>query len=156
MGGPRERILHMLQPENPEIDALGLDQIRTEWTQHFSEPVPVVRSVEFLRRLIAWRLQAANAGGLSADARRRLRRLADAYERDPGYSHLKPGTVLEREWHGVRHRVEMLDNGFAYDGARFGSLSEVARHITGTRWNGRLFFGLKGKAKAKKKNGGSR
>ena len=154
----------MPQSENSEIAALeapGLAQLRTEWGRHFSEPVPAVRSVEFLRGLIAWRRQAANAGGLTADTRRRLRRLAEAYERDPDYTpsptlDLKPGTVLEREWHGVRHRVEVLDDGFAYDGAWFGSLSEVAHHITGTRWNGRLFFGLKGKAKAIKKNGGSR
>ena len=57
---------------------------------------------------------------------------------------LKPGTVLTRTWHGVLHRVRVTNEGFDYRGERFGSLSEVARRITGTRWSGPLFFGLKG------------
>lgn len=144
----------MPKAENTQISALGalsLEQFRAEWSRHFAEPVPAVRSVEFLRGLIAWRLQAAYSCGHAAETRRRLRRLANSYERDPDYSpsltlDLKPGTVLEREWHGVRHRVEVLDEGFAYDGNRYGSLSEVARHITGTRWNGRIRFSGKNPA----------
>ena len=57
------------------------------------------------------------------------------------------GTVLIREWRGVRHRVVVLDNDVTYRGRRYKSLSEVARAITGTRWSGPLFFGLKGRAK---------
>ena len=57
------------------------------------------------------------------------------------------GTVLIREWRGVRHRVIVLDNDVVYRGRRYKSLSEVARAITGARWSGPLFFGLKGRAK---------
>ena len=56
---------------------------------------------------------------------------------------LKPGTLLRREWQGVLHTVEALNEGFAWSGATYKSLSEVARAITGTRWNGPRFFGLR-------------
>jgi hypothetical protein len=59
---------------------------------------------------------------------------------------LKQGTVLTRSWHGALHQVRVTNDGFDYRGERFGSLSEVARRITGTRWSGPLFFGLKGAA----------
>ena len=61
----------------------------------------------------------------------------------PTRTRLKAGTVLVREWHGVTHRVTMLDDSFDFDGERFRSLSEIARKITGVRWSGPLFFGLK-------------
>jgi hypothetical protein len=56
---------------------------------------------------------------------------------------LKPGSSLIREWRGVRHEVIVLDEGFSYLGERLGSLSEAAQRITGTKWNGPVFFGLK-------------
>ena len=56
---------------------------------------------------------------------------------------LSEGTVITREWKGVRHEVEIADGGFIYRGERWKSLSEVARTITGTRWNGPRFFGLR-------------
>jgi hypothetical protein len=56
---------------------------------------------------------------------------------------LKPGTSLIREWRGVRHEVRVIDDGFTYQGQTFRSLSSIARHITGTKWNGLAFFGLK-------------
>ena len=55
---------------------------------------------------------------------------------------LAPGTVLTREWNGQHHRVMVLDDGFAWDGRSYRSLSEIAKTITGTKWNGFLFFGL--------------
>jgi hypothetical protein len=58
---------------------------------------------------------------------------------------LKAGAVLLREWHGTTHRVTVLEKGFEYRDQRFTSLSEVARRITGSRWSGPLFFGLKTK-----------
>ena len=72
----------------------------------------------------------------------------EAFKADPAYTPLpglglKPGTVLTRTWRGMPHHVDVLDDGFAYLGERFGSLSEVARRITGTRWSGPLFFGVK-------------
>ena len=63
----------------------------------------------------------------------------------PGNQRLKPGSVIVREHDGVDHRVMVLDEGYAWNGKTFGSLSSVARAITGTNWNGQRFFGLKEK-----------
>ncbi len=59
-----------------------------------------------------------------------------------------PGSSLIREWHGTRHEVAVVDDGFLYQGERFRSLSKVAQRITGTKWNGPVFFGLKRKGAA--------
>ena len=59
---------------------------------------------------------------------------------------LLPGTVLKREWNGQNHRVTVLDNGFCWEGRSYDSLSKIARAITGTKWNGPRFFGLRDKA----------
>ena len=56
---------------------------------------------------------------------------------------LKAGSALIKDWRGVRHEIRVLEAGFSYCGERFGSLSEVAQRITGTKWNGHVFFGLK-------------
>jgi len=66
---------------------------------------------------------------------------------------LKPGTKLIREWHGHAHTVSVLDDGFEYQGERFGSLSRVARRITGVHWSGPLFFGI---SKRRPMEGGAR
>ena len=88
-------------------------------------------------------------GDLPAETQRRLKRLHQAFKSRsaatrpcPGVA-LKPGTVLTRTWQGVLHQVQVTDQGFDYRGERFASLSEVARRITGTRWSGPLFFGLR-------------
>jgi hypothetical protein len=65
---------------------------------------------------------------------------------EPVRTQLKAGTTLVREWHGVTHRVTVLDDGFDFESKRFRSLSEIARKITGVRWSGTLFFGLKSSA----------
>ena len=56
---------------------------------------------------------------------------------------IKPGAVLVRQWKGKSHRIMVLDDGFAFEGKPYDSLSEIARRITGTRWNGPRFFGLR-------------
>ena len=134
-----------------QIDRLaraGLKDLRAEWEERFADDPPDVRSKELLRAFLVWRLQEELFGGPSPEIRRRLRDLGKAFERNPGYSPLpslglKPGTVLTREWRGVVHKVRVLKDGFEYDGEEFGSLSEVARRITRTRWSGPVFFGLK-------------
>jgi len=124
-----------------EIQALGrldLTALRLVWARHWGEP-PRLRSAELLARMIAWRLQAAQFGGLDPDAQRRLRRppasLAGA---------LQQGVVLTREWKGELVRVEVVEDGFRRDGRTYASLSQVARAVTGSRWNGPRFFGLRG------------
>ena len=96
---------------------------------------------------IAYRMQAKRYGGLTPAARRRLHSAAD---KDAARIEAKPngapkvvaGTRLIREWNGVNHVVDAIDGGFIWQGARYGSLSAVARAITGARWSGPRFFGI--------------
>lgn len=111
-----------------------------------SEPPPYNRV--FLVKRLSYRIQELAHGGLSEKAGERLERLAAGEEvlperkRPPG-ERLLPGTRLVREWKGVEHCCTILEDGFEYQGRRFKSLSAVANFITGTRWNGLVFWGLK-------------
>ncbi|MBF6567715.1 MAG: DUF2924 domain-containing protein [Candidatus Binataceae bacterium] len=100
---------------------------------------------------IAYRLQERAFAGLKPATQRLLDRIADNRSKDAPLDIPKPRasarTVLIREWRGVTHRVTVLDNEVVYQGRRYKSLSEVARAITGSRWSGPLFFGLKGRAR---------
>ncbi|MEK6710372.1 MAG: DUF2924 domain-containing protein [Nitrospinota bacterium] len=130
------------------LQNLTLEKLRQEWRNAFETDPPACRSREVVRQLLAWRIQEKALGGLSPESRRRLKQLAGAFGRNPDHKLAasplpKPGTVLVREWKGVLHRVQILREGFEYEGERFDSLSEAARKITGTRWSGPLFFGLK-------------
>ena len=127
---------------NNEVRALAsldLDTLRGEWRLRYGAP-PKLRSPDFLRRMLAWRIQVAAFGGLDAETRRRLRREPAARPLAPAP---RAGTRLAREWQGVTHEVEVVTDGFVYGGRQFASLSEVARTITGARWNGPRFFGLR-------------
>lgn len=103
-----------------------------------------MRSTELLSRLLAWRIQADAFGGLDAATIRFLRSSPGT----PAPRSLMPGTRLAREWQGLRHEVEVLEEGFRHQGTTYRSLSEAARAITGTRWNGHRFFGLRPKSPA--------
>jgi hypothetical protein len=101
--------------------------------------------------MLAHRLQEKAFGGLSKPSRNRLRKLAESAEKPStrlthATKRLRPGTRLIREWRGETHVVSVLDDGAEYRGKRYGSLSEIARTITGTRWSGPAFFGLKSSA----------
>jgi Protein of unknown function (DUF2924) len=103
-----------------------------------------------LRRVLAYRLQEQQFGGLNNTQLRRLRQLAAALEANPNAivsnrSPIKPGTRLVREWREQVHVVEVEAKGYQYKGTRYESLSEIARLITGSRRSGPLFFGLKAK-----------
>jgi hypothetical protein len=126
-----------LEAELARLDTLDLRGLRAEWEQRYGE-APALRSVDLLRRVLAWRLQASVLGDLDGATRRMLRQ-----ERAAGDARLRPGTMLMREWQGVRHEVEVTDDGFVHEGRVWQSLSQVARHITDTRWNGPRFFGLR-------------
>jgi hypothetical protein len=118
------------------------------WQQLFKrDPPPEVRK-DFMLRVIAHRLQEQEFGGISAADCRRLRQLATTFEADPNAvvsnrPSIKPGTRLVRQWKEQVHVVEVETKGYEYRGARYDNLSEIARLITGTRWSGPLFFGLK-------------
>jgi Protein of unknown function (DUF2924) len=141
-----------LETEIARLDDLGLDGLRKFFARVVGA-VPANHGAHLLRRRLAYELQAKALGDLPTDTQRRLKRLHEAFKADPGFTPmpglgLKSGTVLTRTWHDVLHQVRVTNNGFDYRGQRFGSLSEVARRVTGTRWSGPLFFGLKGGAEA--------
>ncbi|HJY48001.1 MAG TPA: DUF2924 domain-containing protein, partial [Stellaceae bacterium] len=94
------------------------------------------------------RIQEKAYGGLSRPAQHLLDQMVKAYAAKPNGKialprRIKPGSVLVREWKGKSHRVMVLAEGFAYDGETYSNLSEIAVLITGTRWNGPRFFGLR-------------
>jgi hypothetical protein len=134
---------------------LPMSELRKMWRDLFGEESHS-RNKDYLRRRIAYRLQEKEEGGLSQRARERLDALIQDFEvrvrralpplpspkpaRDPRLP--AAGTILTRVYRKTAHRVTVLEDGFEYVGKRFNSLSEVAREITGTRWNGFGFFNL--------------
>ncbi|MBF0148372.1 MAG: DUF2924 domain-containing protein [Magnetococcales bacterium] len=128
----------------PEMTA---EELKKMWRScHETEPPPYNRA--FLVKRLAHRIQELALGGLLEKTEKRLERLATGEEvpverrRSMG-DQLLPGTRLVREWKGVEHCCTVLEDGFEYQGRRFGSLSAVANFITGTRWNGHIFWGLR-------------
>ncbi|MDC0404368.1 DUF2924 domain-containing protein [Porticoccaceae bacterium] len=128
--------------------------LKARWRELFgAEPPPYNR--RFLESRLAYRLQELAFGGLPTDTIARLAALgaeAEAGRAKGGKKALSDrpvsGTRLIREWKGVEHQVTVRDTDYEYQGRPFKSLSAVARAITGTRWNGLVFFGLKGQRAA--------
>ena len=140
-----------ISAEIAALASLDLKDLKLRWRDLYDTEPPPRISRELLTRAIAYRLQEREFGGLAPATRRLLERVAD----DPSshrarLSHARkaaPGTLLIREWRGKAHQVTVHDDAVVYRGKRYGSLSEVARLITGTRWSGPLFFGLRKAAK---------
>ena len=130
------------------VERMGVDELRAQWRLRFGEPPPV-RSGDLLRRALAERLQEA-AFGVDTELQRRLRPMAARVRagRKPtvAAAQYKAGAILVKEWDGARHRVEVVEGGFIWNGERHRSLSAIARQITGVRWNGPRFFGLREQA----------
>lgn len=120
---------------------MSLKELRQVWEEHYGAP-PRIRAADLIRRLLAFRLQADFYGSFDTTTRR----LIAGDRKIPPSAEPVPGMRLAREWRGRRHEVTVLDNGVDYEGQRYRSLSEVARHITGQRWNGPRFFGLRERA----------
>ena len=140
-----------LEAEIARLNDLGLAELRSVWKERLGTP-PIVISITLTRRWLSWELQARAKGGFDATTRRRLKQLCKAFRADlptklPGIGP-RPGSVLTREWNGVTHRVMVLDDGFAWNGQKHDSLSEIAQKITGTRWSGPRFFGLRQQRKS--------
>ena len=135
------------------IEKMDGPALVAEYTRLFGAP-PRCKHRVWLRRNCAWRVQELVHGGLSPAAREQLEKLIDQVVipgiDGPGAAPPRPrdpseppiGTTLVREWHGRQVRVTARDDGYEYEGRNFRSLSAVASHVTGTKWNGRLWFGL--------------
>ena len=132
-----------------ELKAAPIGALKDKWRELFDrEPPPYNR--RFLEHRLAYRIQELAYGGLKPATVARLRQLAEdldggdpANRRRHHQDRPMPGTRLIREWQGVEHCVTVRDDDFEYQGRPFKSLSAIARAITGTQWNGWLFFGLK-------------
>ena len=145
------------QPTDPavedELDRLAvmpIAQLRLRYREVFRGDPPKAFGPDLLRRSIAHRIQEKAYGGLSRSAQRLLDQMMKAYAAKPNGKivlprRIKPGSVLIREWKGRSHRVMVLADGFAHDGETYSNLSEIAALITGTKWNGPRFFGLRSK-----------
>lgn len=138
--------MSQLQERLAALGTMSVSQLRAEWTRVFRKSPPDV-SADILARSIAYRFQERALGGLTAAVRRQIKRIAG--QLDPSGSatvevgtDLKSGTRLARDWHGKTHHVLVLDEGFLFDDLKYGSLSQIANVITGTRWSGPRFFGL--------------
>jgi hypothetical protein len=137
-----ERLLSLSHLNKPALAKL--------WQRFFeSNPPPGMRK-ELMLQFLAYRIQEQEFGGFSDRTRRRLRELANSIASDTSSSTsarlaIKPGTRLIRQWKDQVHMVNVEEGNYEYRDSRYESLSEIARLITGTRWSGPLFFGLKSK-----------
>src|SRR5665213_770624 len=130
------------------LPGCSIHALRERWRALFRGEPPPAFGPDLLRRSIAQKLQEDAYGRLSPAVQRELNRLVAALAKTPTARlelprRIKAGAVLVRDWKGKSHRVTVLDKGFAFEERNYASLSEIARHITGTRWNGPRFFGLR-------------
>lgn len=126
-------------PTVPEIEAMDRAALLAAWSAAFGTDVPKGLSQPFLRRYLAFEVQARRMGGLPKGFVETLI-APDARAAAPT---LLTGGRLLREWNGVTHVVEVTDDGYRWNGRTHRSLSSIARAITGARWSGPRFFGLR-------------
>ena len=139
-----------VEAELDRLAVMPIAQLRVRYREVFRADPPKAFGPDLLRRSIAHRIQEKAYGGLSRSTQRLLDQMMKAFSAKPNGKivlprRIKPGSVLVREWKGRSHRVMVLADGFAYDGNTYSNLSEIAGLITGTRWNGPRFFGLRSK-----------
>jgi hypothetical protein len=130
------------------LGGLSLEAVRERWEALYGNPAPRSLRRDLLIRAVAYQLQVKAFGDLSAATKRKLREIATAAREgwfDPALigPRVKPGTRLVRVWRGETHHVLVLEDGFEWNGTRHGSLSVIAKAISGTNWNGWVFFGVK-------------
>src|ERR1700677_1772830 len=134
------------------LEGLDLNGLRRQWRAHLGGEPPAHLQRWLLMRVLAYRLQADAFGGLDKSVRRILRSEKDEdaavpFDRRAPQTReglgLKAGALLVREWNGRLERVMILEEGFTWNDQTFGSLSQIAKAMTGTNWNGHRFFGLR-------------
>jgi ribosomal protein S18 len=140
----------VVEAELDRLPTTPIMDLRKRYRELFQTEPPKAFGPDLLRRSIAHRIQEKAYSGLSASTQRLLDQLVKAAIAKPNGRlqlprRIKSGSELVRTWKGKRHRVIVEPDGFAYDGDQFTSLSEIATQITGTRWNGPRFFGLRAK-----------
>ena len=145
----------MARPTREEVEAeiallggLSLEALKARWLELKGIPFPKFMRRGLMTKAVAHAIRESASGGLDAATQRKLeqaiRQIVPSGQRPPPAANkIKAGTRLVREWRGRVHEVSVAADGFVWNGERHRSLSEIARLITGTRWNGWVFFGLK-------------
>lgn len=139
----------MQDTDKSTLSALAsVSELRRQWEQAHGSPPPRGLGRELLVRGISWKAQEKAHGGFPPALQRELSRLAEQLDLSgeldiERQTFLKAGTRLVREWQGRTCHVTVLRDGFIFEDKRYNSLSEIARVITGTRWSGPRFFGLR-------------
>ena len=150
--GPALPDARTLDVEIARLRDLDIGGLQVRWQNVFRRRPPPHLPRHLLFRILAYRLQADGLGDLDAESQRLLD--ANGSPEDAGKraveikrqtTEIRPGTMLAREWNGRMQRVAVLADGFAWNDKTYRSLSKVAQAITGTRWNGPKFFGLRDK-----------
>jgi len=148
-----------LETQIAALANLSVPELDAEYRRLFGK-APRRRHPEFLRKRIGFKLQENAYGGLPGPARAELERLASELrlpdtapqerarhdDRHGQAGRPRPGTTLQRQWHDREIRVEVLTDGFRFDGEHFTSLSAIAKRVTGQHWSGPRFFNLVGRA----------
>jgi hypothetical protein len=134
----------------PDLDVAKLHLV---WRNHLGGTAPAHLPRWLLVRVLAYRVQTSAYGDLDRATLRRIRALGSRNSKTTSFNArepatregiaLKPGALLVREWNGQLHRAMILEHGFAWNATTYSSLSQVAKAITGTNWNGHRFFGLR-------------
>jgi len=132
-----------IEAEVDQIRSLGIDALRRHWRMTFGAIPPKGLTKDILRRMIAYRIQEQAFGGLDRETSKLLYHLAKGQKPSDLNRRLKTGTVLVREYEGARHTVTVVPDGFLWQENTYSSLSTIAQQITGTKWNGPRFFGLR-------------
>ncbi|OQW59486.1 MAG: hypothetical protein A4S14_05905 [Proteobacteria bacterium SG_bin9] len=127
--------------------------LRKQYRLLFTKEPPTAFGPDLLRRTIAQRIQEKTQGGPPRATQKALDQLVEAFILQPKAAlsvprRIKPGSELVRTWKGTAYRVRVSSTGFAYEGQTYKSLSEIATLITGTKWNGPRFFGLRDQERA--------
>jgi hypothetical protein len=148
--GPAMSDRKTLAVEIARLRDLDVGELRARWHTVLGRRAPPHLPRHLLFRVLAYRLQADHFGDLDGESQRLLDRSGSpekagsrAVDLSGRIANLRPGTVLGREWRGQMQRVAVLVEGFAWNGKTYPSLSKAAFAITGTRWNGPRFFGLR-------------
>lgn len=142
-------------PKLSKLKTATRAELLTLWKAMLGAAPKFRASRELLASALAWQLQERKCGGLKPEVMRKLRAMANTQERSRARRSLpppdlRPGTVIIKQWRGAQHVVMVLRDGYQHQGKVYRSLSQLAREITGTRWNGPAFFGLrKGQGGAK-------
>jgi hypothetical protein len=145
---PETEIGRRILEEIKELEGADVPMLKAKWKALLKRDAPRFAKRGFLTQVLAWEIQARAFGGLKPSVHRQLLALgglkgSSARKIIEPVVKLRPGVKLVRSWRGATHEVVVTEQGYLWHGQSFNSLSTIAREITGTRWSGPLFFGLR-------------